>query len=127
MGSNGNTQHSKLQPYPTELGIFPDFIARQPEPLVLKERIMSLSGNTFSIKTVDGRAVVQVTGKYFSLSGRKDVLDMQGNLLFTIRRDYFSMHGRFYGEDPSGKCLFEVKGKFGRESFSHKKTGSEIS
>ncbi|KAL1647989.1 hypothetical protein SLS58_002313 [Diplodia intermedia] len=104
--------HLQLPPYPTPLGLFPSFIARQAEPLVLKEKVMSLSGDSFSIKTVDGRAILQVKGEYFSLSGRKHVMDMQGNVLFTIRKEHFSIPTCYYAEDPSGKRLLEVQSKW---------------
>ncbi|EOD45603.1 putative duf567 domain protein [Neofusicoccum parvum] len=105
-------QHLQLPPYPTPLGIFPSFFARQAEPLVLKEKVMSLSGDSFSVKTVDGRAILQVKGEYFSLSGRKHVMDMQGNVLFTIRKEHFSIPACYYAEDPSGRRILEVKSKF---------------
>lgn len=105
-------QHIQLPPYPTPLGIFPSFFARQAEPLVLKEKVMSLSGDSFSVKTVDGRPIVQVKGEYFSLSGRKHVMDMQGNVIFTIRKEHFSFPSTYYAEDPSGRRILEVKGKF---------------
>ncbi|KAL1629005.1 hypothetical protein SLS54_001697 [Diplodia seriata] len=73
---------------------------------------MSLSGDSFSIKTVDGRAIIQVKGEYFSLSGRKHVMDMQGNVLFTIRKEHFSIPTCYYAEDPSGRRLLEVQSKW---------------
>ncbi|KAI1339414.1 DUF567-domain-containing protein [Xylariaceae sp. FL0016] len=101
-----------LAPYPTTMGVFPQFVAQQPETLVLKEKVLSLSGDSFEIKTADGRPVFQIKGEALSLSGRKNVMDMSGNLLFTIRKKLIALHATFYGEDPSGKVLFEVKGKF---------------
>lgn len=73
---------------------------------------MSLSGDSFSIKTLAGRDILQVKGQTLSLSGRKMVMDMQGNHLFTIRKELFSWHKTYYAEDPQGKRFFDVVGKF---------------
>ncbi|KAI1635704.1 DUF567-domain-containing protein [Biscogniauxia mediterranea] len=102
----------QLAPYPTPMGVFPQFIARQSETLVLKEKVLSLSGDSFDVKTVGGQPVFRVEGSAFSLSGRKKVLDVQGNHLFTIRKKLIALHATYYAEDPSGNQVFEVKGKF---------------
>lgn len=105
---------AQLPPSPQALGIFNNFIAQQSESLVLKERVLSLSGDSFSIKTLDGREMLQVKGETFSLSGRKTVVDMQGNHLFTIRKEHFSFPRAYYAEDGQGKRVFELAGKFSR-------------
>ncbi|KAJ6552058.1 tubby C-terminal-like domain-containing protein [Mycena vulgaris] len=102
----------QMQPYPTPLGLFSAFFARQPEPLVLKEKVMSLSGDSFSVKTTDGRPILQVKGEAFSLSGRKHVMDMQGTVLFDIRKKHLAFPALYYGEDPAGNHIFEVKSKW---------------
>ncbi|KAI0976641.1 DUF567-domain-containing protein [Xylaria arbuscula] len=103
---------SQLAPYPAPLGLFPHFIARQPESLVLKEKVMSLSGDSFDIKLVNGQPIFQVKGETFSLSGRKHFCDPAGNELFTIRKKLIALHSTFYAEDPNGNVIFEVKSKF---------------
>lgn len=68
-----------LDPYPTSLGLFPQFNARNSETLVLKEKMLSFSGDNFDIKLVsNGMPLFQVDGKVMSLSGRKSFMDMQG-------------------------------------------------
>jgi uncharacterized protein YxjI len=94
------------------VGVFPQFIAQQSEQLVLKEKVLSLSGDSFSIKTVDGRPIIQVKGEALSLSGRKSVTDMQGAPLFSIRKKLVALHATYYCEDPKGEQFFEVKKKF---------------
>ncbi|KAK8043873.1 hypothetical protein PG994_012711 [Apiospora phragmitis] len=84
----------------------------QGETLVLKEKIVSLSGDSFDIKTLDGRPVFKVQGNAFSLSGRKEVMDVAGNHLFTIRKRLLRLHSTFYVEDPSEREIMEVAGKF---------------
>ncbi|KAI1437448.1 DUF567-domain-containing protein [Xylaria sp. CBS 124048] len=102
----------QMQAYPTPMGIFPQYIARQTEALVLKEKVLSISGDSFDIKMLSGQPVFQVKGEVFSLSGRKHFSDMNGNELFTIRKKLLALLGTYYAEDPSGNILFEVKGKF---------------
>lgn len=106
-----------MNAYPSPLGIFPQFFARQSESLVLKEKVLSLSGDSFDIKTITGIPIFQVKGDFFSLSGRKHLSDMQGNVLFTIRKKLIALHSTYYAEDPKGNVLFEVKGKFSSTVF----------
>ncbi|KAI8626349.1 DUF567-domain-containing protein [Xylariaceae sp. FL1651] len=102
----------QMQAYPAPIGLFQQFIARQSESLVLKEKVLSLSGDSFDIKTISGQPILQVKGETLSLSGRKHVSDMNGNVLFTIRKKLIALHATFYAEDPNGNVIFEVKGKF---------------
>jgi len=94
------------------IGIYPQYIAQQVEQLVLKERVMSLSGDSFGIKTVDGRVVLQVKGEFLSLSGRKHVMDANGQQLFDIRKQPIALHATYYCENPQGEKFFYVKSKF---------------
>jgi hypothetical protein len=48
-------------------------IAHQSQRLVIKEKILSLPGNSFDIKNVDGRVVFRVDGRIIPFSGRKHV------------------------------------------------------
>ncbi|KAI5919057.1 DUF567-domain-containing protein [Camillea tinctor] len=102
----------QLPPYPTPMGIIPHFITQQSETLILKEKMISLSGDSFDVKTVSGQPIFKVEGSTFSLSGRKKVLDMQGNHLFTIRKKLIALHATYYAEDPNENVVFELKGKF---------------
>lgn len=103
---------AQLPPSPQPLGVFRNYIARQTESLVIRERVMSLSGDSFDIKTIDGRDILQVKGEAFSLSGRKSVMDVHGNHLFTIRKEHFTLSRSYYAEDTQGRRFFEVQGKF---------------
>ena len=104
-----------LTPAPNAIGIYPQFFAQQSESLVLKEKVLSLSGDSFGIKTVDGRVLFQVKGEMLSLSGRKHFMDANGALLFDIRKQHLSFPACYYAEDPNGKRIFDVKSKFKRE------------
>jgi len=101
-----------LAPAPQPIGIFAEFIASQTETLVLKEHVMSLSGDSFSIKNTEGQAKFQVKGDVLSLSGRKHVTDMSGKPLFDIRKEHLTIHSTYYCEDPQGQKIFEVKSGF---------------
>lgn len=100
---------SGLAPVPQPIALFPQFIAARPEVIVLKEKVLSLSGDSFHIKTADGTPVLQVEGKVMSLTGRKKMSDMQGNHLCTILKEHFHLHATYVVESPSGQKMAEVK------------------
>lgn len=96
------------------LAILPEYIAQQAEELVLKEKVISLSGDSFSVKNIQGQPIMQVKGEAFSLSGRKHVMDMNGRPLFDIRKEHFKIHSTYYCEDPNGIRIFQLQSKFAR-------------
>src|SRR6266536_4679449 len=102
LSSISTTIMAQIAPYPHPLGVLPQFHAQQPTTLVLKEKVLSLTGDDFYIKTVDGADVLHVKGVVASLSGRKEVRDTQGNLLFCIRAEHFSIPRSYYLENPQG-------------------------
>ena len=106
----------QLAPYPKSLGVLPPFYAQQCTSLVMKEKMMNWTGHDFEVKTLDGHPVLRIQGKAMSLSGRKEVMDMQGRHLFTIRRRQFSWNKSFYVEDPSGHEFMSVDGHFSCKS-----------
>jgi uncharacterized protein YxjI len=97
---------------PQPIGVFPQFFAAGPETLVLKEKVMSLTGDSFSIKLANGTPIVKVEGKVMSISGRKKMLDMQGNHLCSIVKEHFHIHSTYAVEDPAGGKIMEVKSSF---------------
>lgn len=103
-----------LAPVPQPIGVFPQFIAQQPETLVLKEHVLSLTGDSFSIKLANGTPLLQVEGKVMSISGRKTVRDMAGNHLFDICKERLHIHTTYAIKDPGEKKIMEVKSKFAR-------------
>ncbi len=106
---------TSLPPLPQQIGILDQFIARQPETLVLKEKILSLSGDSFDIKLANGQPILRVEGKVMSLSGRKSVFDMNGNHLFDIYKEHFHLHATYVCEDAQGNRFFELKRRFASE------------
>ena len=98
-----------LQPSPHAIGVFPQFTAQRPETIVLREKVLSLSGDSFEIKTAQGQPILAVEGKVLSISGRKKVRDMQGNHLFSICKEHFHLHSTYVVEGPGGERIMEVK------------------
>ncbi|KAF1919063.1 tubby C-terminal-like domain-containing protein [Ampelomyces quisqualis] len=84
-----------LPPVPQPIALFPQFIAQGPETIVLREKVMSLSGDSFEIKLASGSPILQVEGNVMSISGKKKVRDMQGNHLFTIAKEHFHLHATY--------------------------------
>lgn len=102
---------AQLAPAPCPIAIFPSFVARRTETIIMRERLSTLSNGAFRVTTIDGTPLLQITADTFSISARKRVLDMAGNHLFTLRSQYFSIPHSFYAESPAGEKLFEIKGK----------------
>ncbi|CAA9958902.1 LOR domain containing protein [Pyrenophora teres f. maculata] len=103
---------ASLAPTPQAVGVFSQFIAQGPETLVMKEKVMSLSGDSFSIKLANGTPLLKVEGKVMSIHGRKKMFDMQGNHICSIIKEHFHIHTTFAVEDPSGAKVMEVKSNF---------------
>lgn len=105
---------SQLAPFNPPLGpqpANPAFYSPTESTLQMKEKILSLSGDSFTITTATGSPVCQCTGKVFSLHGTKAFTDMQGGELFTVKKKMLALHKSFVCESPAGHS-FEVKGHF---------------
>jgi uncharacterized protein YxjI len=98
-----------LQPAPQPIGLFDTFTARQTEVLVIDEKLLSLSGDSFDIRLANGMPLLKVKGSVLSLSGRKDVTDMLGNHMFTISKKILSLHATFAVTNSTGQLIMEVK------------------
>ncbi|PBP26524.1 DUF567-domain-containing protein [Diplocarpon rosae] len=101
-----------LAPVNPPLGVNPAYCVGKQTTLVMKEKVWSLSGDTFHIVDENNHEVVQCRGTTFSLSDRKEFADASGRALFSLRTRLLSLHKSFYAEAPGGEVLFEVKGKF---------------
>lgn len=106
---------AQLPPVPRPIGIFEAWVAKGPETLVLKEKVMSLTGDSFDIKTINGQPIFKIKGRKMSVSGRKTVTDMQENHLFDIVKELMHIHTTFAAEDPKGQKILEVKNSFKRK------------
>ncbi|KAF2875603.1 tubby C-terminal-like domain-containing protein [Massariosphaeria phaeospora] len=101
-----------LAPVPAPIGVYANLIAQAPETIVLKEKVLSLTGDSFHIKLANGTPILQVEGKVMSISGRKKVRDMAGNHLFDICKELLHLHTTFVIKDPQDQKVMEVKSKF---------------
>jgi uncharacterized protein YxjI len=97
---------------PPRLGFFPNFISQKEETVVLKERLCSISGDSFIVKTAAGRPILRVKGTVRSWSRRTKVADINGKALFDIRKKIWSLRTQFYFENPQSEHFFKVKNKF---------------
>ncbi|KAK3369894.1 tubby C-terminal-like domain-containing protein [Podospora didyma] len=102
----------QLHPVQQPLALFDPLIARQTETLILREKVMSLSGDSFEIKLQSGHPILRIQGKVMSISGRKSVYDLNNNHLFDIQKEHFHIHTTFAAVSPSGEKLLEVKSSF---------------
>ncbi|KAH7013664.1 tubby C-terminal-like domain-containing protein [Ilyonectria destructans] len=102
----------QLPPAPREMAVFDSLVARQTETLILREKVMSLTGDSFEIKLASGLPILKVQGKVMSISGRKSVFDMAGTHLFDIVKEHLHIHTTFAIETPTGQKLMEVKSGF---------------
>jgi uncharacterized protein YxjI len=97
------------------LGVTMGFIRPQQTTLVMKEKVWSLSGDSFHVTDQNNVEVVRCQGSTFSISDRKEFQSPQGVPLFSLRNKLIAIHKTFYAEDPKGNILFEVKSKFSRK------------
>ncbi|TVY48483.1 Protein LURP-one-related 15 [Lachnellula cervina] len=102
----------QLAPFNPPLGINPAYCTPKQTILAMKEKVWSLSGDTFHITDEAGHEILQCRGQTFSLSDRKEFADNAGRPLFSLRTKLLSIHKCFYAEAPDGQVLFEVRGKF---------------
>lgn len=99
-----------LPPLPQPIGIFTRYIARQTEVLIVDEKGLSFSGDSFRVNLASGAPVFNVKGNAFSMRGRKQVFDLQDNHLFTIRKRAMTfLHEKYVAESPAEEVLMDVK------------------
>jgi uncharacterized protein YxjI len=110
-----------LPPVQPPIGALNQFISPRGDVLILTEKAMSLSGDSFDVKRFvngqPGEPVLKIEGRHMTISGRKQINDMAGNQLFDIVKEHMHLlHPTFRVEDPQGKELLEVKKSFKRAS-----------
>ncbi|KAJ7622103.1 tubby C-terminal-like domain-containing protein [Roridomyces roridus] len=99
-----------LDPSPP-LGLFPQFVAQQQMTLVLKEKVLTWSGEDFSVKDQWGSVVVRCEGKLFSISDQKKFVDASGNHVFTLKNKIWHIHKTMEAEDLAGNVILKLRGK----------------
>lgn len=91
------------------IGQFNATIGSVSETIILQEKVFSLSGDSFDIKTAAGEPFLKVKGKHATLSGRKSVYDLQDNHLFDLYKEHFHLHSTYAAETPDKKRFLEIK------------------
>lgn len=109
--------HSTLHPVSQPIAMFQQFIATESQTIVLKEKILSLSGDSFDIKLENGDPLLTVDGNRLSPSGRKKVLDPNGTRLFDLRKEHFHLHTTYVMEDLNGDKICEVRSSHKRKRY----------
>ncbi|KAJ5896580.1 uncharacterized protein N7473_005979 [Penicillium subrubescens] len=106
MGILGN---HNLEPFLEPIAIFNQFVANEPQTLIMKEKVLSVSGDSFEVKLASGQSLLKVHGAWVSISGRKKVEDIHGKHLFDIVKEHLHLHTTYGIEDSHGKKIAEVK------------------
>ncbi|CAH0054965.1 unnamed protein product [Clonostachys solani] len=105
---------SVLPPIHPPMGMFDQYITPGGDSLILTEKVFSLSGDSFEVHKNQGgkpgEAALKIQGKHLTISGRKTVSDMAGNLLFDIVKEHFHfLHPTLAAQDESGKKYLVIK------------------
>ena len=79
--------------------------------LAIKNKWISFGGSS-TVQTMDGEDYLKVKGKIFTFTKKKEVQDLEGNLIYTVRNKFFSLFGRSgFVFDAEGKQVALVKRK----------------
>lgn len=85
---------------------------------MIKENLNTFGKTEFTIDTGDGRPLLQVKGDG-SFAARKNFLDLDGALLYSLRKEKMATLPVIYAKvADGGPRLFEVRSKWKRESRS---------
>ena len=98
-----------LQAVPEKIALFDQFVSTEPQTLVLREKVLSVSGDGFDIKTTDGKKILTVHGSWVTFSGRKKVSDEHGKHLFDIVKEHIHLHTTYGIENTHRSTIAEVK------------------
>lgn len=110
---------SGLQPMNPPIGCTQFINPHQETKLIIKEKVMSITGDAFDIKIDPGNGqppqpIFKVDPSW--ITSRKSFHDMNGNHLFDVKKEHFHLvHTYFKAVDPNGTKFFEVKSGFSRE------------
>jgi uncharacterized protein YxjI len=105
---------AQLPPVAEPIGVYQNFIAKTTETLILKEKVLSLSGDSFDITNAQGVAFMKIKGRHMTISGRKSVYDMHNNHLYDIVKEHLHIHSTYAAQDPSGKKFLSIKNSIKR-------------
>ena len=111
------TSRAMLPPARQKIGVFGNYLAQQDfNTLVLKEKVMSLSGDSFDIRMKEtGQPIIKVQGEL--IGSKKTATDSEsGQHLWTLGREYMHLHTTYALKDATGATVMEVQSRlFTRE------------
>ncbi|OUM64086.1 hypothetical protein PIROE2DRAFT_60910 [Piromyces sp. E2] len=89
------------------------FCFTEPITLKLKEKIFSLSGDSFSIKDLNGVEYFKCSGRAFSIKEKKVLLDLYDQPILNIKEKVISLRGKMkiYEGNSSQDVLMTIKPK----------------
>lgn len=105
---------TKLAPFVPPLGPQPpnpSFYSPHQVTLQMKEKVFSLTGDDFTVSTVEGQSVCKCKGKMLSLHNKKVFTDLAGQEIFELKNKTLALFKSFTAKSPAGHD-FEVKGHF---------------
>ncbi|RXK37495.1 hypothetical protein M231_05216 [Tremella mesenterica] len=102
-----------LQPVNPPIGIHLNYCVPTSTVLVLKERLLSFSGDDFTVKDSNGTPVCLCNARVFSVRDRKVITDLNGNMLYAIHNKLLTFLPEYIGEYPVSREVFRVKKRWG--------------
>merc|ERR1712000_610781 len=84
--SSNQTIMDQLAAVQRPMGIFEQYMASSTQALVLKEKVFSLSQDSFDVTNISGEPILKIEGRHMTISGRKTVRDMAGSTSLTLSR-----------------------------------------
>jgi uncharacterized protein YxjI len=97
------------------------YVFEEPTELLLKEGLLSFSGDDFTIKDSSGNSYFKCEGKLLSIRDKKFVTDMEGKPLFCIANKVLFLKGRLkiYEGNDTKKVLASIAPQTSIKSRKH--------
>ncbi|KAH7337025.1 tubby C-terminal-like domain-containing protein [Rhizoctonia solani] len=117
MGSSGSTiEFSPLVAQNPPLGVMPAYAQNYELTLKLREKRMSLSGDSFEITDPQGRPYFKMEGSALSFREKKTLKQADGRPIFNIQNKLLTIHRRYLvynaNESTESEPLFTIKSHF---------------
>ncbi|KAF8606972.1 DUF567-domain-containing protein [Ceratobasidium sp. AG-I] len=109
-------QFSPLVPQNPPLGVLPAYAQNTEVTLKLREKRISLSGDSFAITDVSGRPYFKMEGNAFHIRDKKTLMQADGRPIFNIQNKLLSIHSQYLvynaTQSTESEPLFVVKSHF---------------
>ncbi|ORX86186.1 DUF567-domain-containing protein [Anaeromyces robustus] len=103
--TSGNVERPEISVVGTE----ERFISQQPVTLLLKEHVLSFSGDDFSIKDTNGLTYFKCKGKYVTIHDRKYLYDIYNNPIITIKENFSLRFKQTLNDPRTNKKIASIK------------------